>query len=139
VQGQANIAARRRNNRSAAVNNTVHFEVQWTRGSKVKSIYMRKPLHYMVYQLAIDIEAQTGIKADRQLLTVDGDELQQLQRLGNCLLHADVVVVKQQQAAQLQLSKLKQAEQLLAGLMPRGSELAAVSEAEDDWLAAITE
>ncbi|KAF6257247.1 hypothetical protein COO60DRAFT_1640083 [Scenedesmus sp. NREL 46B-D3] len=45
---------------------SIHFEVSWKKGNKLRSIHMRKPPHYFVYQLALDIEAHTKIKADSQ-------------------------------------------------------------------------
>jgi hypothetical protein len=83
LQGQSAITAQRTGSRRA-VKNSIHFEVTWTSRNKRKSIYMRKPPHYLVYQLTLDIEAHTGIRADTQLLILYGRLLQPLQRLSSC-------------------------------------------------------
>lgn len=74
------------------MNNSIHFEVSWKKGGKSRSFYMRKPPHYFVYQLAIDIEAHIKVRADSQVLSLYGAELQPFQRLSSCgLRDGDII------------------------------------------------
>jgi hypothetical protein len=135
LQGQTAITAQRATNRSRSVKNSIHFEISWTSGRKQKSIYMRKPPHYLVYQLSLDIEAHTGIRAETQLLMLYGDELKPFNRLSSSgLAEGDVVqltqrTAEQQMAQQLQLSK--RAAKLLGQVMPASGALALVPEEDE--------
>jgi hypothetical protein len=99
---------------------------------------MRKPPHYLVYQLSLDIEAHTGIRADTQLLMLGREELQPFQRLSSCNLEeGDVVRLMQRTAEQKERQQLQlstRAKQLLAmgKLMPASGALALVPEEDDD-------
>jgi type VI protein secretion system component VasK len=110
--------------------------VTWTSRNKRKSVYMRKPTHYLVYQLALDIDAHTGICADTHQLTLYGREMQPFQRLSSCNVEEGDVVqltqrtTEQQEKQQPQLSK--RAKQLLEELMPASGALAVVPEEEDE-------
>jgi hypothetical protein len=137
LQGQASIPAQRSSSRGPGVKNSIHFKVTWSsRSGKAKSFYMRKPPHYLVYQLTLDIEAHTGIKADTQVLALYGTELQPFQRLSSCgVTQGDIVVLTQRPASQQVVNTFelqsKRAEQLLGRLMSKGSALGAVPEDDE--------
>jgi hypothetical protein len=78
------------------VRNSIHFEVLWrTAGSKAKSIYMKKPPHYLVYQLLLDIQAQTGFPADKRELSLGGTTLAWHDRLSSAgVVDGEVLVLK---------------------------------------------
>lgn len=54
---------------------------------------MRKPIHYLVHQLKLDIQACTGFKAGLQQLFLDGVELQWYRRLGRAGLQDGAVLL----------------------------------------------
>lgn len=78
-----------------SVANTIHFEVSWNRGGKAKSVYMKKPPHYLVYQLLVDIQAQTGFPADQHELSLGGTTLKWHERLCSAgVVAGEVLVLK---------------------------------------------
>jgi hypothetical protein len=82
---------------TGAVANDIHFEVSWrhTPGGMARSIYVKKPPHYLIYQLLLDIQARTGFHADRHELTFGGVLLHWHQCLGSAGVGpGDVLVLK---------------------------------------------
>eukprot|EP00882_Tetradesmus_deserticola_P029428 GHRQ01032962.1.p1 GENE.GHRQ01032962.1~~GHRQ01032962.1.p1 ORF type:complete len:130 (+),score=54.28 GHRQ01032962.1:200-589(+) len=129
------MTARRSPSPGGGVKNSIHFEVTWRTGRKQKSIYMRKPPHYLVYQLALDLEAHMGMKADTQQLTLYGDELQPFERLSSSGVEEGDVIgldLRQPTRQPAHLKMSKRAEQLLRQLMPASSGAPVLVPEEDD-------
>jgi hypothetical protein len=75
--------------------NLIRFTVEWERPGKqhARTMAFKKPPHYLVYQLALDMQAATGIPAQRQLFTLLGRPLPWQTLLGSCgvALHGGVL------------------------------------------------
>lgn len=62
---------------------------------------MRKPRHYMVHQLLLDIEAHTRFPADKNELTLGGTTLKWHERLSSAgVQEGDALVSRTRQAVQ---------------------------------------
>jgi hypothetical protein len=80
---------------SGAIPNAIHIEISWNRGGKAKSVYMKKPPHYLDYQLLVDIQAQTGFPADKHELYLGGATLAWHDRLCSAgVVDGEVLVLK---------------------------------------------
>lgn len=88
--------------------NSILIHITWINGSKQKNISMRKSLHYMCYQLLLDIEAHTGKKASEHVLMHHGVTLPLWERMSNAgVCDGDTLTL---QSARASLSLLPSAE-----------------------------